>query len=235
MNNEPRVYVRTRRTKHKATYHLRWVSPEKHRWKSEKIGTDRRRAEREALKLAESLQDGTYQDTQKIGWQAFVDDHVAKIDGRRNAVEAKHTLEQFGRVVNPDGPGLVTYSMIERYIAELRSATKPNTPATIAKKLRYIRAALNRAIKRGYRAAKNPVTPDLFPKVESKPPRICTDAEEPALLDAAETLYGIRMRSFIGRGPGHGRTPWRASGAHLGPRDVRRRARGAFHENQVAP
>lgn len=106
---------------------------------------------------------------------------------------ARHTLNEFGDTVNPRGPRHVTYSMVERYVAELRRIK--NKPETIRKKLRYLRAAMNRAIKRGY-AAKNPVEEDLFPETKSKPPRIATEPEVDALLKAALSLYGEQWYAF---------------------------------------
>lgn len=73
---------------------------------------------------------------------------------------------------------------------------KGNKPATVNKKLRYRRSAMNRAIKRGY-AAQNPMDTELFKAVEQKPPRVLTRDEETAILDEAESLRGYRMRAFI--------------------------------------
>ena len=44
--NEPKVWIRKRKTAKGATYHLRWLSPSG--WKSRKVGTDKKRADREA-------------------------------------------------------------------------------------------------------------------------------------------------------------------------------------------
>ncbi len=103
-------------------------------------------------------------------------------------------LTEFGDTIKPASPKHVTYTMIERYTAYLRD--KGNRPATIAKKMRYIRAGLNAATKRHY-AATSEFDGDLFPAVEKRPPRIVSANEEARLLDAADELYGFPMRSFV--------------------------------------
>ena len=75
-----------------------------------------------------------------------------------------------------------TRSTVEAYIA--RRCDRGNRPATINKKLRYLRAALNKAINRGY-AAVNPMDSDLLMTEEGQPPRVATVDEEARLLEAA--------------------------------------------------
>lgn len=79
-----------------------------------------------------------------------MEDHVLKLRGKRNAAEARYVLTEFGNTIKPASPRHVTYSMIERYAAHLRE--HGNKPATVAKKLRYVRAGLNAAVKRRYAA-----------------------------------------------------------------------------------
>ena len=73
---------------------------------------------------------------------------------------------------------------------------KGNSPATINKRLRYIRAALNAGIKRGY-LSKSPFDTSLFLPVEEPIPRIITADEEQRLLKAAEEAYGSQMKTFV--------------------------------------
>jgi len=194
MSDETRVWIARRRNKGRDTYRLRWVDPVAHKVRTKAVGTDRARAERERVIVQSQLDEGSYQSLTRITWDAFVTDHVSKIEGKRNAVEAKRTLIEFGEIVTPKSPKDVTYTMVEAYVAHLREIG--NQPATINKKLRYIRAALNRAIRRGH-AFKNPMDGDLFRSVEQRPPRIATDEEETALLAAAEALAGFRVRAFV--------------------------------------
>ena len=82
MIDEPKVWIRRRVTKGKPTFHLRWVCPIGRRWKSRKVGTDKRVAAREATKLELELSQGTYREIERIGWDEFVADHIGTIGGR---------------------------------------------------------------------------------------------------------------------------------------------------------
>ena len=194
MSDTARVWIAKRKTKGQTTYRLRWIDPVAGKWRSRAAGTDRRVADREAAKLEEELARGTYRHIASITWSDFVKDHVSKIEGDTNATHAQRVLTAFGKLCNPAGPKDVNYTMIEAFAAHRRA--QGNSPATVNYYLTYLRAALNRAVKRGY-AARNPLDPELFQSVEDKPPRIATEAEETALLDAADALYGFRVQTFI--------------------------------------
>lgn len=73
---------------------------------------------------------------------------------------------------------------------------KSNSTATINKKLRYLRAAFNRAVQREY-IAKNPMTGWHWDREDHKQPRTIDSNEETALLDKAQELYGSRWRALI--------------------------------------
>jgi len=223
MTDEPRVWIRKRKLKSgRTTYHLRWIDPTTGRWRSRgdaadgrKIGGDRKRAEREAALLQDRLDRGTHRDLQRVTWQEFVDEHVAKLPGADNASEARRVLEEFGKLFGVP-PKRVTYAMVESYVQHLKTKgmvqpkskakpagkkakgrkPRPNSPATINKKLRYLRAAFNRAIMRGY-IARNPMDGWQWDREEDKAPRIASEDEETALLDVAETLHGFKLRAFI--------------------------------------
>ncbi len=198
---ETRVWIRKRRCQPRhgravTTYHLRWQCPTERRWKSRKVGTDGKRAQAQAAKLEGELSDGSYTSVKRITWSAFVDDHVAKLRarGKRNGDSANCALVQFGKMFNPSRPSSVTYSMIEAFVTRMEEDEA--APATVNQKLTYLQGAFMKAIKRGY-AAKNPVDRALFKSVEDTPPRILTDDEETAVLDAAEELFGYRWRAFV--------------------------------------
>ena len=194
MNDEPRVWISSRKLRSgKRSYYLRWIDLATGKWRNQKVGTDRKRAERDATLLEDKLRQGTYQEVRSISWGDFAEDHAAKLPGDWNAKIARRTLTEFGDMMKPRGPRFVTFSMVERYAAELRGIK--NKPETIRKKLRYLKAAMNRAIKRGY-AVKNPVESELFPESKKKPPRIATDAEVNALLKSALSLYGEQWYAF---------------------------------------
>lgn len=199
MPEEAQVWISSRKCKKGKSYHLRWLDPSTGRMKSRKAGTDRKRADREAALLERELEDGTFRLVRKAGWSQFVEDHVAKIPGRRNAVEAARTLKEFGEVCKVTGPRFVTFSTIERYVAHLRredDQKRANSVATINKKLRYLRAAFNMAVKRGYAKA-NPMDGWRWDREDEKAIRIVSDVEEIAILNAAEAAYGFRWWAFI--------------------------------------
>ena len=194
MSDESRVWISSRKTRGKTTYHLRWIDFATGKWRSRRAGTDRKVADREAAKMEDQLSEGTYRDVRRILWADFVNDHVTKLAGTSNREVARRTLDEFGVFVGRRfGPKDVTYSMVERFATEIRVKNKP---ATINKKLRYLRCALNRAVKRGF-AGRNPMTPDLFLRVDEVTPRIATDDEEKALLSATKKLYGYRLWALI--------------------------------------
>jgi len=192
MNDEARVWIRKRRLKSgRTTYHLRWIYPQSRSWKSLKVGRDSKRAEREAAKLEEQLRSGTYRDTRRISWDEFQDEHVGMIRGAVNRAESERTLRDFGIICRPLGPQSVTYSMVEAYVRHL--VEKGNSTATRNKRLRYLRAAFNKAIRRGY-IVRSPMDGWEWEKEEDRVPRALTADEKPKLLDACPTT---QWRTFV--------------------------------------
>ena len=55
-------------------------------------------------------------------------------------MEARRTLNEFGEMMRPAGPKHVSYSLVESYVSKIRE--RGNAPATIVKKLTYLRCAL---------------------------------------------------------------------------------------------
>ena len=195
MNDEPKVWISSRALKSgKQSYHLRWIDLATGKWRNKKSGTDRKRAEREAALLEDKLRQGTYQDVQQISWSVFVEDDVAKIRGTANRDKTKRALDRFGKLCRPAGPRRITFAMLESFVVKLEADDLE--AATINCYLRYIRAGLNRAVKRGY-AARSPFDTSLFLPEEERPPRVISDDEESAILIAADDLYGLRMWAFV--------------------------------------
>lgn len=200
MDDEARVWIRKRTNKAgKNVYDLRWVDPTEQRWKSRAVGSDSKRAQREAAKLEAELYNGTYKAIRKTTWAAFVEEHVGMIRGKGDAAEARRTLTEFGGMF---GKSLraITFNVIESYVERLTAPKdaggKGNSQATVNKKLRYLRGAFNKAVKRGY-IARSPMDGWQWTRLNEKTPRITTDAEETALLTAAKELYGLRWECFI--------------------------------------
>ena len=49
MNDEPKVWISSRKLKSgKRSYHLRWIDLATGKWRNQKVGTDHKRAERQA-------------------------------------------------------------------------------------------------------------------------------------------------------------------------------------------
>ena len=203
--NEARVWISSRKLKSgKRSYYLRWIDPGTGKWRNQKVGTDRKRAEREAAKHEDKLQQGTYVDVQRIGWAQFVQEHLAtkKASAHRDGIE--RTLLGFGEVCNPAGPHAITYAMLERYDAYLSqhgnppikprgNKEKPSAIATRNLRLRILRAALNKAVKRGY-VAKSPMGDWVWEAEDSPAPRALDGTEKKALLSASPDH---RWQTFI--------------------------------------
>ncbi len=189
-----RVYIAKRqRGTGKPAFHLRWMDPATGRKKSRKVGTDRRRANHEAALLEQELGRGTHRDLQRITWEDFSAEHVASLPGKANAAEARIALREFGEQFGC-GPRDVSFAMIEKFSRSMED--RGNKTATRNKKMRYLRAAFNLGIRRGY-IAKSPMAGWRFTREDRKPPRIITPEEEVRLLNAAQELYGSRLRAFV--------------------------------------
>lgn len=220
MSFKPKVYVTKRPSKngrareklpdgseHRFTYHLKWCDEATGKWKSKKlldqdgeeIG-DRKRADAEALKLEEALSKGTYSHQRDVTWREFVAEHVESIAQGSHQTIAKRTLDEFGEMFDHPRPRRITGSMLKGYVGKLRA--KGNKPATINKKMRYVRMALNAAVDDGF-IHKNPMTAASKAnrwRWEPEPERDIrqvSEAEEAALLPKAEELAGVRFRAFL--------------------------------------
>lgn len=193
MADEVKVWIAKRKCgKGRVTFHLRWIDPVLKQWKSQAAGDDEEKAKRAAGALEEKLRKG-WHGTRRMGWALFIEDHVAKIQGHAHRAEADRVLKEFGKLCPVSGPRAVTFATIERYVAKLNEAG--NSVATVNKKLRYLRAAFNKAVKRGYAVA-NPMADWQWTKEEELTPRVISQAEEASLVKAAEAADG-RVRAFI--------------------------------------
>lgn len=203
--HDSRVWIRKRKLKKKCrcrgpcrckprySYDLRWLGSDG-RWRSKSAGRDKKLADRAASRLEDELARGTHKDIRRIGWDAFVAEHVAHIEGAANASQAKRTLTEFGRVRKLTELRRITFADVEAYVDYLRGIG--NAPATIAKKLRYCRGAFNLAVHRGY-LAESPMRGWRWEKQKKRELRILTVDEETKLLASAEKLYGFKMVMFI--------------------------------------
>ena len=183
MQDGPRVWVSSRSCRKGKSYHLRWLDASG-KWRSRSAGTDRKYADRKAANLEDELVKGTHRDVRRVSWREFATEHVAMIPGSLNAKDAERTLELFFEACEPYGPHAVNFAMVERFVRFLRKAG--NSTATVNKRLRYLRAAFNKAIKRGY-VARSPMDGWEWQREEEKIPRALTDSEKTALSAACPT------------------------------------------------
>ena len=199
MQDGPRVWVSSRTYRKRKSYHVRWLDVSG-RWRSKAVEGDRKCADREAARLENELIQGTHRDVRRVSWAEFATDHVEKIPGKVNGEEAERTLRMFAEACSPYGPHTVTFAMVERFVQHLRKAG--NSTATVNKRLRYLRAAFNKAIKRG-RITRNPMDGWEWQREEDKIPRALTDSEKTALLKACPTdqwkafAYGCRRGELL--------------------------------------
>ncbi len=176
------------------TYHLRWVCPTDRRWRSRRVGTDRKVALVAQAKLQDELEEGSYKPQRRVTWSLFVEEHLRRIPAGCNRDEAERTLRYFGEACRPETPKAVTFGTLEAFVEWLRK--RKNTPATINKRLRYVRAALNRARDRGYVTA-NPMGKWRWEREEEKMPRALSGDEKSKVLDACPT-HQWRTLVFLG-------------------------------------
>jgi len=217
MDEQTHVWIRERARKSgKTAYQLQWIDPLTHKWKSRTVGTDGTRADREAAKLQEQLEAGIHRDVRRSTWDDFVEEHTKLIVGQSNRKEARRTLDEFGVMLGKPAPRRITFEMVEQYVDTLRVKGRPatetgctihpvepkarkartNSTATVNKKLRYLRAAFRKAVRRGY-MGQSPMDGWQWDREEDKTIREVTAAEEKALLQAAEDAGGFRVRCLV--------------------------------------
>ncbi|MCZ6652986.1 MAG: hypothetical protein O7D91_08160, partial [Planctomycetota bacterium] len=194
MNDEPKVWISSRALKSgKRSYYLRWIDLATGKWRNQKVGTDRKRAEREAALLEDELRKGTHVDVKHANWNEFATESVSLLDGS-HADGAIQVLVEFGDLLSRPRPGRVRHTAIKTYVKHLEE--RGNKQGTINKKLRYLRLAFNEGIKM-LCVAKNPLDDWNWKKVKRGTLRILSVAEEAKLFDAAQELYGFRMWMFL--------------------------------------
>ncbi len=115
MVNEPKVWIRKRKTKRGTSYHLRWICPTQHKWRSKCVGSDSRFAQRELVKMEQELRSGAYRDIQAIPWDDFIAEVVGFLHGS-HAEECRRTLLEFGQFSNVRHPKDVQHANIRAYV-----------------------------------------------------------------------------------------------------------------------
>lgn len=191
MDGNERVWIRARKCKAKTSYHLRWIAGG--HWHSKAVGTDRKRAEREAAVLEQELGMGTYTELHRVSWNTFVREVVSVLNGN-HAANVGVTLKRFGEMFGLSSPSKATHTMIRAFVMEMRE--RGLAIATENRVLRELRLAFNAGIRIGY-MAKNPIDGWVWRKAPKPELRILSVEDEGKLLDAADDLYGATMVTFI--------------------------------------
>lgn len=188
------VWIQTYQRKTKTAYRLRWPDPTTGKWRSRTVGTDKKKADREAADLERQLSDGSYNEAKPTTWQAFVDEHCRLIPGDKNRTEAVRVLADFGKAMEYPPPRRITFGTLEKYSEILKA--RGLSVASQNKHFRYLRAAFRKAIRRDY-LFRNPLDGWQWQREEEPAIRELSIEEEARLITAAKDLYGVRLTAFI--------------------------------------
>ena len=194
-SDEAKVWIRKRVLKNGETaYHLRWIDLLTGKWRNRKTSAKTLDdAKVEAKVLQKEIDRGAHQDVRTVSWRQFSALVVGSIAGKEHRRITERVLGDFGKLYNVS-PKRVKRVMLKAYVTKLRE--RGNSAATVNKAMRYMRLAFNEGVEDGY-VAKHPMTKWKWEPEEEPMPREITDAEETAILDKAEELYGARFRAFI--------------------------------------
>ena len=133
----------------------------------EKIGKNRKTAERALRKIGTAVDEGGYQPQRTIGFSAWADQWLESLERKATTVNSYRSTVAYGKTVFGDRPvRRLTVDDVARFNAHLREvdvrkATKTRpavkmSASTRGKHLRVLSACFNAAIAHGY-AATNPV------------------------------------------------------------------------------
>lgn len=112
--------------------------------------TDRRQAEREAAKWEAELQEGRYQESNRISWEDFrerYEDEKLSSLADNTAIATGTAFNHLERLISPKRLMDLTAPVLSRFQAKLRQENMKET--TIATHLRHLRAGLSWAVSVG--------------------------------------------------------------------------------------
>lgn len=151
------VWVKRRKLKPKrgvkqgCSYMVQWQDPKTGQVKSESCGKDKALAYRLAAERRDELQTGQYRGINIISYDDFVVEHLGQLKGTQSEssyTEHELVLRQFKKACNPKNLTVIDFQMLEKFRKSRIDAEV--SPATINKGLRVLRAAFQKAVKRGY-------------------------------------------------------------------------------------
>jgi integrase len=187
-----RVWIWKRKVKKGVTYCVRWRD-KRGRIRSESIGSDRKLAERMRTEREMELNRGSLDNQKPMRFDDFAASDVRTQTGRiaaRSVVELERTFRHFRRLCSPEWLTDIDLAMVEEFFsARLGEVAK----ATANKEVRTMKAAFNRAVRRGY-LRENPGRYVKLVRVPEKTLRVLSPEEVGILLGACLT---DRWRAFI--------------------------------------
>ena len=187
-----RVWIWKRKLKKGVTYCVRWYD-KRGRMRTQTTGPDRKLAERIRSEKEVELNHSSLDEQKRIRFDDFAASDVRTQTGRiavRSVVELERTFRHFRRLCVPEWLADVDVAMVEEFFsARLGEVAK----ATANKELRTMKAAFNRAVRRGY-LRENPGRYVKPVRIAEKTLRVLSPAEVGILLDACLT---DRWRAFI--------------------------------------
>ena len=150
-----RVWIWERKGRNGSTYCLRWHD-DRGRIRTESVGRDRKLVKQLRHKREFELNAGRLRSVTPVAYKGFVEEELEAGAGRlapKSLADLEHTLRSFGELCEVETLLQVTLGMVEQYYSRrLREVS----PATANKNLRALKAAFNRAIRRGH-LDENPV------------------------------------------------------------------------------
>jgi integrase len=133
------------------SYAIQWTDPRTGKTKTETIGQDERAAMVKLSERRKELDEGVYKEVKTVSWNDFAIEHLERLKNAGNdGTYAVHrtSLGNFQRICKPKKLSDVDFNMLEHF-RDSRTG-EGAAPATTNKELKTMRAALTKAVLRGY-------------------------------------------------------------------------------------
>ena len=186
--DEIKVYILQR--KGRRNYVMRYLNPDDGRWVERSAGTRiRRDAERAAGTWEAELRSGQFKQPSKATFDEFVDEYCLHHLGGKKASTQQSYLSSFNvfvRKMNVKCVADIDSKKLAAFATRLRESG--SRPATIARHLRHLKAALNWAAKYGYLT--QPVQVDIDNSQTDMRGRPITAEEFERMLTAVPKIVG---------------------------------------------
>jgi len=187
-----RVWIWERKLKKGKAYCLRWHD-ESGRIRTETVGPERKLAERLSAERQHELNAGQFRTPRRVSYEEFGREEVEVMQGQMAPASLKElelVLRQFGKVCRDIRLTNISSRLVEQFFAQRLKSAKP---ATANKSLRTLKAAFNRAVRRGY-LERNPIVGLKPVREPEREVRVLTAEEIGKLLEACPSL---RWRTLV--------------------------------------